>query len=298
MTEPGVAVLTLVKGRDAHLRRVMAALERGTRRPDRLVVVDMGESPAAIGPTTLPLTLHRLPAAGLPLAAARNAAARLAGMGPGTETGAETGAGAATLIFLDVDCIPAANLVAALAADVAAADALVCPEILYLPAGAADAPEARLRALGRRHHVRPFPAAGMRAEPNAGLFWSLAFAVRHATFGRIGGFDAGYTGYGAEDTDFAFRARAAGVPLLFTASTVAFHQHHGVYDPPLQHFADIVANASRFRERHGFWPMDGWLDAFARLGLIDPPGDGPLRVLRPPTAAEVAAARQGPERVY
>lgn len=283
MTEGGVAVLTLVKGRDRHLRRVLDALARGTRHPDRLVVVDMGESPAPIGPVPFPLTIHRMPSAGLPLAAARNAAAGLAGL--------------PTLIFLDVDCIPAANLVAALAAD-AAEDALICPEVLYLPPGAADEPEERLRALGRPHHVRHFPATGMRREANTGLFWSLAFALRRATFDRIGGFDEGYVGYGAEDTDFAFRARDAGVPLLFTASTVAFHQHHGVHDPPLQHFADIVANASRFRARHGFWPMDGWLDAFARTGLIAPPGDGPLRVLRPPTAAEVEAARQGDDRVY
>ncbi len=283
MTEPGVAVLTLVKGREGHLRRVAEGLARNARHPDRLVVVDMGEAPVAVPSLPFPVVHHRVPSPGLPLAAARNAAARLAGAG--------------ILVFLDVDCIPAAGLVAALAADVAAEDALICPEVLYLPPGAGDEGEDALRTLGRRHPVRHFPATGMRREANTGLFWSLAFAVRRATFDRIGGFDEGFTGYGGEDTDFAFRARDAGVPLLFTAATLAFHQHHAAHDPPLSHFADIVANATRFRARHGFWPMDGWLAAFARMGLIEAPGNGPLRVLRHPTAAETAAAACAPDRV-
>lgn len=288
MDRPGASVLTLVKGRDGHLRNLLAGLARGTRMPERCVVVDMGEAPAAIPPCPFPVLHHRMPSAGLPLAAARNAAARLAGT--------------PALLFLDVDCIPAANLVAALSADIAAADALICCEIRYLPAGVAAEglpDEAALLAAGQPHRDRPFPAAGLHPEPNTGLFWSLAFAVRAATFDRLGGFDEGYTGYGAEDTDLAFRARDAGVPLLLTGSTRAFHQHHTVHEPPLQHFADILANARRFHARHGFWPMDGWLDAFARLGLIAPPrGDGTLRLLRHPEPAEVAAAARGPERVY
>jgi hypothetical protein len=287
MQVPAVSLLTIVKGRDGHLGNLLAGLSRGTALPHRCVVVDMGESSAAIPPTPFPLLHHRMPSPGLPLARARNAAAALA----------ET----PLLIFLDVDCIPAANLVVALAADAAAEDALICCEILYLPAGAAQRgwDEAQLRAVGQRHAVRHFPKAGLREEPNTGLFWSLAFAVRQDTFRRLGGFDEIFTGYGAEDTDLAFRARAAGVPLIFTGCTVAFHQHHRVYDPPLQHFADIVANAERFRTRHGFWPMDGWLDAFAAMGLIAPfHHAGALTVLRHPTPAEIAAAGCPPERSY
>jgi hypothetical protein len=122
---------------------------------------------------------------------------------------------------------------------------------------------------------------------------------RRPGFERLGGFDEAYVGYGAEDTDLAFRARDAGVPLLFTASTVAFHQHHPIYDPPLQHFSDIVANANRFRQRHGIWPMDGWLQAFAAMGLIaPPPAQGALTVLRPPSAAEIAGAAQSATEAY
>jgi len=284
----GVSVLTLAKGRRTHLRNLLEGLSRGTRLPEECVLVDMDEAPAPLPPLPFPLRhLHR-PSRGLPLAEARNRAARAASQ--------------PVLVFLDVDCIPAAGLVEALARDALAHDALICCEIRYLPAeanpGDSGWEESRLLARGLRHTVRHFPESGIRPEPNTGLFWSLCFAVRRDTFLRLGGFDEAYTGYGAEDTDFAFRAREAGVGLLFTASTLAFHQHHTVYDPPLQHFGDILRNAALFRERHGFWPMDGWLADFARLGLIGPPGEGPLRVLRHPTEEEIARAACGPGRAY
>ncbi len=280
-----VAVCTLVKGREAHLHDLLAGLARGTRLPKCCVVVEMGPRPTALPSMPFPVLLHHMPSDGLPLAAARNAAARLAGT-PG-------------LIFLDVDCIPAAGLVAALASDIAAADALICCEVRYLAAADRGLDEAAMLARGRPHPVRDFPQAGLRPEPNAGLFWSLAFAMRRNSFERLGGFDHGFTGYGAEDTDFAFRARDAGLPLLFTGNTRAFHQHHAIHDPPLHHFADIVANANRFRALHGIWPMEGWLDAFARMGLIKPPvGEPPLRILRLPTAGEIAASVCPPDRCY
>ena len=280
-----VGVCTLVKGREGHLHDLLAGLARGTRPPDYCVVVNMGLCPAALPELPFAVLQHHMPSSGLPLAAARNAAARLAAT-PG-------------LIFLDVDCIPAAGLVAALTADMAAADALLCCEVLYLAAADCGLDEAAMQARGRPHPVRTFPKTGIRVEANVGLFWSLAFAMRRDSFERLGGFDEGFSGYGAEDTDLAFRARDAGLPLLFTGSTRAFHQHHAMHDPPLHHFADIVANSNRFRALHGIWPMEGWLDAFAALGLVASPfGAPPLRVLRAPTPAEVAASACPPDRCY
>ncbi|MDT8333748.1 glycosyltransferase [Roseomonas gilardii] len=284
----GVSVLTLAKGRRTHLRNLLEGLARGTRLPEECILVDMDAAPAPLPPFPFPLRHLHHPSRGLPLAEARNRAARAASQ--------------PVLVFLDVDCIPAAGLVEALARDALAHDALICCEIRYLPADATPGDtgweERSLLARGLRHTVRHFPEGGIRPEPNTGLFWSLCFAVRRDTFLRLGGFDEAYAGYGAEDTDFAFRAREAGVGLLFTASTLAFHQHHTVYDPPLQHFGDILRNALLFRERHGFWPMDGWLADFARLGLIEPPGEGLLRVLRHPTEEEIARAACGPDRAY
>ena len=280
-----VSVVTLNKGRRPHLLRLLEGLARGTP-PDECIVVEMGDDESPL--PALPFRVRRvmLEGEGLPLAAARNAG-RAAAVG-------------GRLIYLDVDCIPAANLVTVVGGVVAEHDALICHPIRYLPADAVRDgwSEADLVRVGELHPVRPFPERGVAPVENTGLFWSLGFAVRAATFDRIGGFDEGFTGYGAEDTDFAFRAKDAGVPLLFAGGTCAFHQYHTGYDPPLQHFEAIVTNARRFRARHGFWPMDGWLDAFARLGLIGSDRERDIEVLRRPDAEETERARLPADRVF
>ncbi|MCJ2071663.1 galactosyltransferase-related protein [Methylobacterium sp. J-030] len=278
-------VITLNKGRDAHLVRLLEGLARGAP-PASCIVVEIGDA-APLPAPPLPVERIPFPRAGLPLAAARNAGRRAARTD--------------TLIFLDVDCIPSAGLVAGLSRAVAEHDGLICCEIGYLPAGAvADGwSEADLGRLGHPHPVRAFPPAGVvTPAPQPGLFWSLAFAVRAATYDRLGGFDETFSGYGAEDTDLAFRAAAAGVPILFLGGPRAYHQHHPGYDPPLQHFRDIVSNAGRFHARHGIWPMDGWLDGFARLGLIAADWREGIVVRRDPTLDEMAAARLPDDRPF
>jgi GT2 family glycosyltransferase len=281
-----VGVVTLNKGRGAHLARLLEGLSRGAV-PDRCVIVEMGGEDDPL--PALPCPVARIPfaSAGLPLAAARNAGRRAAGE-------------VDTLIFLDVDCIPSADLVAGLTAASAERDGLICCAVRYLPAGAVrdDWREADLDRAGHLHPVRHFPDAGIVPSPQPGLFWSLAFAVRASTYDRLGGFDESFSGYGAEDTDLAFRADAMGVPTLFLGGPRAFHQHHPGYDPPLQHFRDIAANAQRFHDRHGIWPMDGWLDGFSRLGLIAPDWREGIRLLRDPTSEEIAAARLPDERPF
>lgn len=274
-----LSVLTLIKNRADHLEQLVEGLRRSARRPDELVVVDMGsDTPVAVGDTGFPVRIVRIEGEGLPLSVARNCAGQAA-VGK-------------NLLFLDVDCIPGSGLLAAMEDVLVEQDALICAEILYL--GPNDArgvwDEADLVVAGKRHPVRDFPLSGIRAEPNPGLFWSLAFGIRAKTFATLAGFDAQFTGYGAEDTDFAFRAAAAALPLLFLGGAPAFHQHHAVYDPPLQHFTDIVRNARLFHARWNRWPMEGWLEAFARAGLIDwEPAS--LQILRYPTADEITGAR-------
>ncbi|WP_248124929.1 galactosyltransferase-related protein [Micrococcus lacusdianchii] len=289
-----VSVLVITGNRDAHLARVLQGLERSFRRPDQVVVVFMGQSDGAVPATDLPVTVGHVPAGhGLPLAAARNTASRLA-----------TGD---VLVFLDVDCIPSADAVGILAAETAAhPGALVMGTPRYLApdwratlaaAGVAADPclpgrgptdgDLRTRSVPHagRAHLRPGPSDEWH------LVWTLVMAVGREDLARIGGFDEGFSGYGAEDTDLAFRARDAGLHLRISPAE-AFHQHHGVHRPPLHHVADIVVNARRFRELHGAWPMEGWLGAFAERGLIrwTPAGDE-LELLREPTEDEVAAAR-------
>lgn len=252
----GLSVLTLARGRTAHLMNLVEGLRRSQTPPAELVVIDMNDQPLSLGPCPFPTRLVRLPGDRLPLAAARNLAARVSA--------------GDKLLFLDADCIPSRGLVGALVSALDEIDALICPETLYL--GPKDARghwrETDLDAAGKPHAVRPFPRSGRRVEPNPGLFWSLAFGVRRSTFEALGGFDEAFVGYGGEDTDLGFAAERAGVPIVLTGEARAFHQHHPSSDPPVEHLADIVRNAETFRSKWGRWPMEGWLAAFEREGLI------------------------------
>jgi hypothetical protein len=271
----GLSVLTLVKNRTPHLHRQIEGLRRSIAAPGELIIVNMGAGPLNLSAAAFPINVVDLASDGLPLAQARNLAAAQANF--------------EKLLFLDVDCIPMRNLLTASAQALDQFNGLICAEIRYLPASdLRNWQEEELLLTAAKHPARDFPASGLRPEHNPGLFWSLAFAIWRKQFHALGGFDEGFTGYGAEDTEFAFRARDAGIGLAFLGGAGAMHQHHPVYDPPLQHFNDIVRNAQRFYDRRGSWPMQGWLDAFAAMRLIGIAGDK-LHILRQPRAEEVAA---------
>jgi GT2 family glycosyltransferase len=116
------------------------------------------------------------------------------------------------------------------------------------------------------------------------LFWSLSFAVTCADWGRIGGFDEGYLGYGGEDTDFGQRLGAAGGRMLWIGGAQAYHQHHATSSPPVDHLKEIVDNANLFARRWGWWPMEGWLADFEKAGLARRLEDGSW-VATPPDQA-------------
>ena len=199
------------------------------------------------------------------------------------------------LMFLDVDCIAMRHCISLLAQALSMHDALLCADVRYLGPDDARASweEAALLTAGRPHPARSFPDHGVREEKNAGLFWSLAFALRRTSFDALGGFDEGFVGYGAEDTDFGFRAAESGLRMMFVGQAIVCHQYHDNYEPPVQHVADIVRNAVRFRARWNRWPMEGWLEAFARMGLVTLDKDR-LKLVRMPTRAETAASRVEP----
>lgn len=294
----GTSVLVITGGRDTHLARVLAGLERSAPRPDEVVVVFMNQPDGAVPSTGLPVVTGHVHDPGrLPLAAARNHAARLAH--------------GDVLVFLDVDCIPEAGAAGALADTVRRhPGSLVMGTPRYLGPGWADQAadrsagqsadpglpdDGRLRELSVPHPARAHLGVGPSDQWH--LAWTLVLALSAADLDLLGGFDEGFTGYGAEDTDMAFRARDAGLALRSSAATV-FHQHHGVHRPPLPHFADIAVNARRFRHVHGIWPMEGWLGRFRDLGLIDWDPEGEvLTILRHPTARETEAAHQ-PDAAY
>ncbi|WP_182086571.1 galactosyltransferase-related protein [Aureimonas sp. ME7] len=281
------SVLTLVRGRRAHLQRLMEGLASQTRKPAELVIAWMQDEPFADLPDPgCPVRHVMVPGDPMPLARARNRAA---------------GAAACELlIFLDVDCIPAPTTVESYLAAAGGQEGLFLGEVLYLPEGAVgDTLDFdRLDALGQIHPSKPtVPAAGVRREPDAGELWGLSFALPRARYLAIGGMDEDFVGYGGEETDFAVRLSASGLPFFWTAGARAYHQHHPVRVPPLHHFDHILRNARLFRERHGRWCMDYWLGQFRDIGLIEW-DEREIRPLRRPEAAEIEASGRDTGRLF
>lgn len=261
-----IGLVTTVHGRHRHLRAQLAHLRRQAQPPDAHVVVAMGdpevEQVVAEGAPSA-TTLH-LPLADreLPLAAARNL---------GAATVLERGAD--VVVLLDVDCLPAPQLLARYA-EVARPTRrahLWSGVVHYLDPLAegrtayADSDLAR----SRPHPARPAPAPGQVVHgADLRLFWSLSFAIDRGSWQQVGGFDEAYTGYGGEDTDLAWRVRALGGGMTWVGGAVAYHQHHPTSRPPVQHAASIVRNANLFHERWGEFPMLGWLLEMQRLGAV------------------------------
>lgn len=274
-TGPRTAVVTTTHARDGHLHRQRVGLAENP--PFLHVVVGMGERPhlAAVpgGPQTTLLSIP-VSASGLPLAAARNLGAAAA-----LEAGAEL------LVMLDVDCIPASPMLDCYARASTAIDgpALLCGPVAYLPpAPPGGYPATGLDDLSCPHPARPVPAdRQLLVETRYELFWSLSFAVTATTWDQVGGFCEDYTGYGGEDTDFAYTAAAAHIPMYWIGGALAHHQHHIPTRTTPGRVSEIVRNARTFRERWGWWPMSGWLTEMAADGLIDFDADHDVLRVRP-----------------
>lgn len=281
--DAGLAVLTIVAGRHDHLRGQLDGLRRSGTRPGLHVVVSMGDpavrsvvadagfESAGVreGATTTVVVDLDVPADGeLPLARARNLAARTA-----------VDRGADLLVLLDVDCIPGNGTLSAYRR--AAGDPVVRrapgPRVLsgavhYLPEREVPGNPyayAELPRLAAPHPARPAPPAGTVVAATTAerwLFWSLSFAVDVRDWSALE-FCEEYTGYGAEDTDLAAQVVEAGGSMFWVGGADAYHQHHPTRNPPVQHLEAILRNAATFHRRWGWFPMQGWLEEFARRGL-------------------------------
>jgi GT2 family glycosyltransferase len=256
------ALVTVAHGRHEHLQRQHAMVARSSVPVEDYVVVAVDDP--VLGSiweheSGVTLLRHGPGRHGLPIAAARNAGAAAA-----VRRGAEL------IIFLDVDCLPDPELVRHYQAAARQHDsALLCGPVAYLPRPGVTGYD--LDGLRRYpfHPARPAPPAGeLLPQGDPRLFWSLSFAVTAASWQRIGGFCEQYEGYGAEDTDFAFLARDAGISITWVGGAAAYHQWHFTQSPPVGHLDDIVRNAAIFADRWGWWPMEGWLGAFANEGLV------------------------------
>jgi GT2 family glycosyltransferase len=266
-------VVTLVAGRRHHLVRQQQALARSAVPTDDYIVVAMSDHDARRHVQAGQPAAHvvEVPLCGghLPLASARNAGAEAA-----------LARGAELLVFLDVDCLPAPELVGRYV-EAAGIDRrpgrVLCGPVANLP----PPPDAgydltTLANNGVAVQGRPIPRPHETIESqDFTLFWSLSFAITAASWRNVGGFSDDYLGYGAEDTDFAQHLRASGGSICWVGGAWAYHQHHPKTDPPVEHLHDIVRNARIFKARWGWWPMGGWLTTFEELHLLhhDPDTD-------------------------
>jgi len=285
---PDVSVLTLAGGRPGHLQNVVLGLSRQTQVPAELVVAVLQDAPYDLPDAPFPVRQIMVPDAGaLPLAAARNAAVR--------EARGEA------LVFLDMDCIPAPELVADYAGYLAQEDGLLMGEVMYLPAGAAGPGWSmeRFAEVAVRHSDRRGPPpAGIERCADYRCFWSLNFAMTRAAFERTGGFDERYRGYGGEDTDFGKVVDEAGIPIAWVKGALSYHQHHAHHMPPVHHIDSVVRNAEVFEAKWGYRTMGHWLHAFRLMGLVDDTAGRPIRVLRRPGEDDLALTRQQSHQPY
>ena len=255
---------------------MLKGLSLSSRLPDECIVIHMNEPAQSLGNWPFPCqhSTYESAEVPLPLTGARNAAAKAAGD---------------LLLFLDVDCIPAKEMVAEYEkACEQVPNAIAMGNVHYLPKKiTTDWTENALRMQSAPHPKRDITDfASLAKEENYGLFWSLSFALSHTLFNQLGGFSDGYPGYGAEDTDFAWKARAKGIDLRWVPAALAFHQFHTSTVPPWHNFKSIIYNAKVFYQRWGEWPMDGWLKVFADEGYIDWTLEGDhLEIIRLPTQA-------------
>lgn len=281
------SVLTIASGRVDHLRNVMLGLDRQTVPPRELVIARMQDAPFDDLPeVSFPVIEIAIDGAGMPLAAARNAAAR--------------NASGDVLIFLDVDCIPAPGLVEDYLRESGQFPGLLMGEVMYLPGGA-NAPgwqASDFEKVAVRHSDRQGPpASGTEICTDYRCFWSLNFAIGTKAFKASGGFDERYIGYGGEDTDFGKTLSTQGIGMAWMKGARVYHQYHEHHMPPVHHLTSVVRNAELFASKWGYRTMEHWLYAFKLMGLIDTVGSE-IRILRQPDAADAAFTRQTADKPY
>lgn len=272
MQEIRISILTIVKSRSVALSNLVEGLNRGNVFPEELIIVNMNEDASQVTSDFFKVRAFRFDSdENIPLAAARNFAASQAA-GP-------------FLVFLDVDCIPSKDLILRYRNAFQTKDRLWAGPVRYLKNGATS--QAGFLQYMDELSI-PDPVRGDLTNLTYELFWSLNFGCSRRVYDIIGGFDEEFKGYGAEDTDFAFSARARGVTIS-AVDAVAYHQYHPSYDPPLNHFDDIICNAKTFFTKWRKWPMEGWLRKFEQAGLIIFEENN-IRILRKPDITEIAVA--------
>lgn len=281
MTDTDISLCTIYANRQNHLQNLVKSLLKSQLYPSQLVIVGMNDRLPDLPATPFAISTAKINTSDgrLPLAAARNKAAKIA-------TGAK-------LIFLDVDCICDRHLIEIFDYHLEREQALYSGSVRYLQKNWQQncRTQADLNLHSAPHQLQGRSVTGKnRIEHPYELFWSLCFGIAKTTFKQIGGFDPNFTGYGGEDTDFSFQARRYRLPH-YKISALAYHQFHASYAPPLNHLTEIVDNARIFYRKWHILPMHKWLRQFADMGYLKLQDDR-IEIIKLPTQAEIAACRK------
>lgn len=81
------------------------------------------------------------------------------------------------------------------------------------------------------------PRAEFRQSCDVDAISGAAFAIKHALFRQLGGFDERFFMY-VEDTDLSWRARIAGFRCLFVADAIVRHDYHPSLSPQKSFYLD------------------------------------------------------------
>ncbi|WHT16220.1 galactosyltransferase-related protein [Crossiella sp. CA-258035] len=131
-------------------------------------------------------------------------------------------AAAPRLLFLDSDIDPGPNTVAALGNG--ERPGVVMADVVF-PA------RTKVSLATHLYDVPAYFRTTYRARARTGLsfrdFVSCSFTMSREEFLALGGFDEGFTHYGYEDVEFAWRAEKAGIPFHLGGAKVAHHKQLG-----------------------------------------------------------------------
>ncbi|WP_068328783.1 glycosyltransferase family 2 protein [Psychrobacter sp. P2G3] len=297
-----LSVITTCYGRNRHLYNLLSSLSQGSVKPAEIIIVNDDAEHERLAEYDLNIIKIAT------TTATEDGLASSASFDIGRNR--NLGAARATydaMVFLDVDCIVAPTFIEQLHYKLQAhSKALLMGQPRYLMRPLTDDEGSQLQQgklaadyLDKLSVFNPYrdnfdlqhQDKSIKQTQDYGAFWSLCFAIMRRQFEKIGGFDTDYVGYGAEDTDFAFMARALNIDFYLT-DDVIYHQQHSVYRPPLNHLDSIVINANRFYEKWQHWPMSVWLAEFAQLQLINwqDTQTVPIAINRQPSEVEIRAA--------